>query len=70
MPEWNLLPLLGFIIAVTIFTIVWGRILWYFDEKTNLLPRFIFYLMTYLRMTFPEIKSLLLSIIYYSFGII
>ncbi|HLP58329.1 MAG TPA: hypothetical protein VK186_05840, partial [Candidatus Deferrimicrobium sp.] len=67
MPDWNIFV---FIAAAGLFVVLWGRILWYFDEKSNLLPRFIFYLMTFTRMTFPEIKSLLLSLIYYIFGLV
>ena len=79
MPEWNIMNIWNigniwdigvFSIAAIAFTIFWGRILWYFDEKSNLLPRFIFYFMTFTRMTFPEIKSLILSFIYYIFGLL
>lgn len=68
MPDWFSLTI--FCAAAALFAVLWGRVLWYFDEKSNLLPRFIFYLMTFTRMTFPEIKSLLLSLIYYAFGMV
>jgi len=65
MPDWIL-----FIIVSTAFTITWGKVLWFFAEKSKLLTKFIFYLMTFLRMPFPQIKSIMLSLIYFSFGIL
>lgn len=64
MPDWIL-----FIIISTVYTIAWGRVLWFFAEKSKLLTRFIFYLMTFSRMPFPQIQSIILSLIYFSFGI-
>ncbi|MGE5341232.1 MAG: type II CAAX prenyl endopeptidase Rce1 family protein [Candidatus Omnitrophota bacterium] len=63
------IALTGFIVAAFLFTLLWGRILWYFDEKSKRINRLVFYLMTFTRLTFPEIKSLVLSLIYYVFGV-
>lgn len=67
MLEWGTVPI--FFVAVVMFSIFWGRILWYCDEGSKGVTRVVFFLMTFTRRTFPEIKSMLLSIIYYVFGL-
>jgi membrane protease YdiL (CAAX protease family) len=64
------LPILIFIIASIVFTAAWGIVLWFFAEKSKLLTRFIFYLMSFTRKSFPEIRSIILSLVYFSAGIL
>jgi membrane protease YdiL (CAAX protease family) len=58
-----------FIIYSTIFAIAWAYSLWFFAAKSLLLRKLVFYLMSFVRMTFPQTHSLVLSLIYFCAGI-
>jgi membrane protease YdiL (CAAX protease family) len=64
------MTVLIFISASTAFIIVWGKVLWFFAEKSRVLTKFIFFLMSFARMSFPGIRSVILSFIYFSVGIL
>lgn len=59
-----------FIIVATAFSIIWGRLSLYFHENPKLSTRLVFYLMSFSKMTSPEIKSIILGMNYILFGII
>ena len=65
MPDWVL-----FIIVSAIFTVLWGKVLWFFAEKSKRFTGIIFRLMSFWRKSFREIQSVILSLVYFSLGIL
>lgn len=61
---------LVFLLAATLFALVWGRLLWYLDERSSASSWLVFRLMSYSRLTFAEGKSLLLTLFYLAFGLL
>lgn len=59
----------GFL-AASALTLLWGRALWYFDERSNLLRGWVFQAMTYTRWQQEATRALLLSGIYYGLGLL
>jgi membrane protease YdiL (CAAX protease family) len=60
----------GFLAAAVIATLAWGRSLWYFDEQSSVLRRWVFSAMGRSHRSGGEIRALLLSAIYYSLGLL
>lgn len=51
-------------------TLVWGRVLWYFDDRSSLLPRAVLFALGYTRRTADEVRALLLAGLYYGGGLL
>jgi hypothetical protein len=68
MPEAGLLGL--FLLAAIIFSLLWGRALWYLDERSQAFRRFVFFAIGLSRRPVGEVRALLLTALYYSFGLI
>ncbi len=65
-----LLKTVGFLILATLVAVAWGRALWYFDERSALLRRAVFFALKYTQRRSEEVRSLLLSCIYYGLGLL
>lgn len=59
----------GFLAVATFATLVWGRILWYASERSSFFRASLFFVMGRTYRPPDEIRSLLLSAIYYIFGL-
>ena len=68
MPERVILG--GFLVAATIFSLLWGRALWYLDERSQAFRRLTFFSMGYTRRPLGEVRALLLTAFYYSLGLV
>jgi len=60
----------GAVASGVVISLVWGRSLWYFDEKSEAFRRFVFFVMGFSRRTVGEVRALLLSAIYYGLGLL
>lgn len=63
------LEIAAFFLATLVLTVGWGRMLWYFDERSKLIPRLVLFALGYTRRTAGEVRALLLSFLYYSTGL-
>ena len=62
---------LGGLLALTIvFSLVWGKVLWYFDERSQGFRRLVLFAMGFTRRKPGEVRALLLSLIYYGVGLL
>lgn len=68
MPDAGILGL--FLVAAIIFSLLWGRALWYFDERSQLFRRWVFFSLEFSRRPVGEVRALLLTALYYSLGLI
>jgi membrane protease YdiL (CAAX protease family) len=59
----------GFLVAATFVSLIWGRVLWYLDERSQAFRRWAFVAMGYTSRMLGEVRSGLLSFIYYGFGL-
>lgn len=59
-----------FLAAAIAFSLVWGRALWYFDERSEGFRRVVFFAMGFTRQPADEARALLLSAIYYGLGLL
>jgi membrane protease YdiL (CAAX protease family) len=60
----------GFLAAAVVVSFLWGRALWYFDERSAVFRRWVLFAMGYTRRRIGEVRSLLLSAIYYGLGLL
>jgi len=56
--------------AGVLISFVWGRALWYFDERSEAFRRWVLFAMGFSRCNLSEMRSLLLSAIYYGLGLL
>jgi hypothetical protein len=68
MPEAGMLGV--FLAATTIYSLIWGRALWYFGERSQAFRRLVFFSMEFTRRPVGEVRAWLLTAIYYSLGLI
>lgn len=61
--------LLGFLVAATGLALVWGRALWYLDERSPAIRRLVFFLLGYLRVTAGRVRALVLTGAYLALGL-
>jgi membrane protease YdiL (CAAX protease family) len=61
--------LCGFLFAATVFSLIWGRALWYLDERSQAFRRSLFFTMGFIRRTPGEVRALLLTAAYYGLGL-
>jgi hypothetical protein len=64
------LALVAFLAASTIFSLLWGRSLWYLDEVSTTFRRSVFFAMGFTRRPVDEVRALLLTAAYYALGLI
>lgn len=70
-PSWTDLIATGwFLVVATLVAIAWGRALWYFDERSEALRRAVFFVLRFTARRAEEVRSLLLSLIYYTLGVL
>lgn len=60
----------GFLVVATFVSLTWGRVLWYLDERSQAFRRSAFVVMGYTSRMLGEVRSGLLSFIYYGFGLL
>jgi len=60
----------GFLVAATVFSLLWGRALWYLDERSQAFRRALFFTMGFIRRSPGEVRALLLTASYYGLGLI
>jgi membrane protease YdiL (CAAX protease family) len=60
----------GFLVAATFVSLIWARVLWYLDERSQVFRRWAFVVMGHTSRMLGEVRSALLSVIYYSFGLL
>jgi len=60
----------GFLVAATFVSLIWGRLLWYLDERSQAFRQWAFVAMGYTSRMLGEVRSGLLSFIYYGFGML
>ena len=58
------------LLAVVVATLLWGRALWYFDERSPTFRRWVFAALGRSRRTPDQIRAMLLSAIYYGIGLL
>ena len=68
MPEWVSLSV--FVVAGAAATLLWGRAMWYFDERSSVLRRLVFFTMGHTHKPLGEVRALLLSAVYYGSGLL
>jgi len=68
MNQW--LNVLIFICFSLGFSLAWGRLLWFLDERAKWVHPFVFQCMNWSRYSFTEMKSMVLSICYYAIGLL
>jgi hypothetical protein len=61
---------LAFFVAVLIVCALWGRILWFFADQFATFNSCVFFIMNFTRREYHEVKAILLSAIYYLFGLL
>jgi membrane protease YdiL (CAAX protease family) len=59
-----------FLAAAVVFSLVWGRTLWYCDEQSQAFRRFVLFFMGFTRRRSSEVRALSLSAIYYGLGLV
>jgi hypothetical protein len=59
-----------FLAASLVVSVLWGRALWYFDERSDALRRWVFLAMSFTRRRPGEVRASLLSAIYYGLGLL
>lgn len=59
-----------FLALSILFSLVWGLSLRYLDERSQVLRRWVFFVMGFTRRRSGEVRALLLSIIYYGIGLL
>jgi membrane protease YdiL (CAAX protease family) len=62
--------LVGFLAAAAAVAFLWGRLLWYLDERSQAFRRWVLVVLGYTRRTSGEVRSLLLSSIYCLLGLL
>jgi membrane protease YdiL (CAAX protease family) len=60
----------GAVAAGIVVSVLWGRSLWYLDERSEAFRRGVFFVMGFSRRKLGEVRALLLSGIYYSLGLL
>ena len=60
----------GFLALAITLSLIWGLVLWYFDERAPSFRLLVFYVMGFTRRKPGEVRSLLLSLIYYGIGLL
>jgi membrane protease YdiL (CAAX protease family) len=55
---------------MVVVAVLWGRALWYFDERSQELRRWTFFAMRFSRLQSGEVRALLLSALYYGCGLL
>jgi len=58
-----------FFMFTAVLLVIWGKLLWYLDERSRLITRIIFILLRYFSASQASIKSALLSALYYGYTI-
>ena len=58
------------LLAAVVATLVWGRALWYFDERSPAFRRWVFAALGHSRRTPDQMRAMLLSAIYYGIGLL
>jgi len=66
----NAVVVSGFLVSATFVSLIWGRALWYLDERSQAFRRWAFVAMGYTSRMLGEVRSGLLSFIYYGFGLV
>jgi hypothetical protein len=66
----NFAQYLSFAAAMVIICVVWGRVLWFFSERFSGFNSCVFFVMNFTRREYHEVKSILLSAIYYLVGLV
>jgi len=59
-----------FLAGAAVASLLWGRALWYFAERSQALRRWVFFLMGFTRRPLMEVRSLLLGVIYCGLGLL
>lgn len=59
-----------YLAAAIVVSLLWGRALWYFDERSNAFRRLVFVAMGFTRRPMGEVRSFLLTAIYYTLGLL
>lgn len=60
----------AFLAASTIFSLLWGRSLWYLDEVSTAFRRLVFFAMGFTRRPVDEVRAIFLTAAYYTLGLI
>jgi membrane protease YdiL (CAAX protease family) len=60
----------GFLVAALAAALLWGRTLWYLDERSRAFHRLVLFTLGYTRRRSSEVRTLLLSGIYYGLGLL
>lgn len=58
------------LLAATAATLLWGRALWYFDQRSPAFRRWVFAALGRSRRTPDQTRAMLLSILYYGIGLV
>jgi hypothetical protein len=66
----NPIMLVAFLGAAAGASLIWGRALWYFAERSQALRRWVFFLMGFTRRPMTQVKSLVLGAIYCGLGLL
>jgi membrane protease YdiL (CAAX protease family) len=59
-----------FLAGAAVVSLLWGRALWYFAERSQALRRWVFFLMGFTRRPMIEVRSLLLGVMYCGLGLL
>lgn len=59
-----------FLLFATIFVVAWGRVLWYFSVRSKAINKLAVYLLSYSAYSYDQMQALILSQIYYGFGLL
>lgn len=66
----NTAALYAFLSAAIVASLLWGRALWYCDERSQAVRRAAFFAMSFTRWQQREVRSLLLTVIYCALGLL
>jgi len=66
----NPMMLTLFLAAAAAASLIWGRALWYFAERSQALRRSVFFLMGFTRRPMTQVRSLVLGAIYCGLGLL
>ncbi|VAW97071.1 hypothetical protein MNBD_GAMMA22-225 [hydrothermal vent metagenome] len=59
-----------YLVFATSFILVWGKMLWYLDERSNALRSWVLLIMSFVGSDMQAVKTVLLSVLYYTCGLI
>ncbi len=66
----NTIGVIFYLVLATSFILIWGKMLWYLDERSNALRSWVLLIMSFVASDMQAVKTVLLSVLYYICGLI